>query len=342
VTKKINQRKIAQNLQLSAATVSRSLRNHPDITPQTRARVIEEAGRLGYDVGRSGGAMATSDTVGVLIAGGSSADVRHQIYSMMTAGISSAAAAHHATAVVHYVNGDGSELLDPDGVPPFLQPGRSSGLILMNRFNKDVLHGLANRLPCVTLSHYVYTATADHVASDHVHAFAVLVDHLYALGHRQIGFINRTPTSSITRERFAAYIQSLQRLDLTLSEEHQLVLPLTGTEDAQQAMIQHLIKKIRSGTRAWMCDSDGTAYRVLRSLKDHGVAVPGEVSITGYDRLEPLYGCPQLTTVQVPFQEMGATALRQVLARVQHPQMLYRQTLVRCEFIAGQTAGPAV
>ena len=286
--------------------------------------------------------LSRQAVVGVLVTESTGPAARHQVTSMMTAGLSFAATECEAALVVHHVpHIGGMELLHPDQGPPLLRSGMVHGLVLMHRFEPEVVNRLAERLPCATLAHFVPTAKADNIDSDHAHSFALLTDHLYSLGHRKMGFINRRAQSAITRARFSSFIQSLRRLDIPWDMDQELFYPVDGTDAECDLQISKLVSLIKGGIRAWLCDSDGTAYRIVRKLIDCGIKVPQDVSVTGYDALEPQYGCPQICTVRVPFIDMGSTALRRLLLRIEHPSSLPQQIMLRCELVAGASTGPA-
>ena len=61
--------------------------------------------------------------------------------------------------------------------------------------------------------------------------------------------------------------------------------------------------------------------------------------MTGYDCDEPLYGLPRLTSVRVPFVEMGLTALSRLLERMEEPSLPLTQTMLDRELVVGQTTG---
>src|SRR5204862_399489 len=67
--------------------------------------------------------------------------------------------------------------------------------------------------------------------------------------------------------------------------------------------------RITRGVTAWLCSVDTVGYQLRQNLVRRGLRVPRDVSITGYDADEPMFGLPSLTSVRVPFIEMGACAM---------------------------------
>jgi LacI family transcriptional regulator len=345
-TATINQREIARRLKLSAATVSRSFRNHPDITQETKSRVLQEAERVGYTkrsayapASAGSGVVPMRTSVGIIVAGVAGPITRHQLSGMMTAGISMAASERNIVTVVHHVQANGgSELLDPGASSLIQNIGSLNGLVLLHGFDPEVVKVLSAKTPCVTIAHAVAGSNADHVDSDHVNAIADLLDHLKGLGHRRIGFIGRTPHSAITRSRFSSFVQSLDRLSLEWDRSMQFDYPVAGTDADQQQQIDFIVESVRSGVTAFQCDSDGTARRIVRELSKRELRVPEDVSITGYDGFSN--ESPLLTTVRVPFVELGSAALRRLAERMARPDDIPQQVLLRCSFEPGPTTAP--
>ena len=108
--------------------------------------------------------------------------------------------------------------------------------------------------------------------------------------------------------------------------------------DGQADFVQ---KRMKDGVTGWVTSVDTVGYNLCRRLMDRGVRVPEDLSVTGYDCDEPLYGLPRLTSVRVPFVEMGAYALSRLLERMEEPSLPLTQTLLDCELVVGQSTGPA-
>jgi LacI family transcriptional regulator len=336
----VNQYTLAKKLNLSAATVSRSLRNHPDISPETRERVLQEATRAGYRIHSSQRlALKNSLLLGVFLAENASAHTT-PVERMYMTGMSEVAQEQNALLFTHYLSGVGDErILDPQNQPPALRSGMIAGLALIHAYKPEVVARLSANLPCVTITHHAPSAPADHIDSNHGDGILALVEHLVSLGHRKIGFIRRQP-SLVATGRLGSFIQAHYRLRMTWDPALDDILLVDGGVDEENSLADRLVSKIHEGVTAWACDSDGTAYTIYRQLIKRGIKVSEDVSLVGYDGLEPFENCPQVTTIRVPFVEMGRAAIRQLLARFEHPKMLSRQIILQGEFIEGKTTGP--
>jgi LacI family transcriptional regulator len=336
---RINQTEIARRLQLSTATVSKSLRNHPDINPATRARVLDLAARLDYRV-RSDGRDRNGNSkelrfVGVMAYGGIPDNPTDYAALKYMAGLSEVAESNRVSLVIHHVFGDSRRLLTPEGQPPAMREGALQGLILVHRFDADVVRQLAARMPCITLVHYVLGTRLDHVDGDCHGAMSQAAQHLFGLGHRRMGFFGFQKLISHSHLRYAAYVASMARLGLPVESP-------TECQDMERVM-DWVAQRVRKfGVTAWMCGSDHAGYQLCQGLARRGLRVPGDVSVTGFDGSPTPMGMKPLTTLHVPFEEMASVALSRLLSRIRHPSAPGRQILLECRLVEGETtAAPA-
>jgi len=337
----INQRLIAKRLNLSPATVSKSFRNHPDIKPETRAMVLDLASRMGYraNLGKSNGRKRGDrmQSVGVLFYDDGGMPEYDTAGKGFLVGLSEAAALHNVSLVIHRFGPDSGQILDPARQPPALRSGLLEGLVLVHRIDPDCVRALATALPTVLLTHSVQNVRADLVDSDHIGGIGKLMDHLHNLGHRRIGFVGRHRNMAYSQARFGSYSQSLCRLGL----EHNNKWLINVFDDFDfEPQADLAMNAMRSGATAFVCANDLAGYELCRRLIDRGVRVPGDVSLAGFDAMTPMHGCPALTTLRVPFTEMGATALMQVLSRIERASLPALRTLFDCQLVEGQTTGP--
>jgi LacI family transcriptional regulator len=93
----------------------------------------------------------------------------------------------------------------------------------------------------------------------------------------------------------------------------------------------------RAGVKAWVCAADHQAYTLINDLEKHGIRVPQDCSVTGFDGIDAPVGSPSLTTVRVPYEEMGISAVIRLLGRIQDTSAPRRHNLVAGRMVVGQT-----
>ncbi len=137
------------------------------------------------------------------------------------------------------------------------------------------------------------------------------VDHLVALGHREIGVLNGPARSASARARFADWQRALAHHQL------QPYCVLDGDWSAAsgyQALLTLLPDRL---PQALLVANDQMALGAMRALHQHGVAIPADISLIGYDdTAESAWYQPPLTTVRQDLQQLGRISVERILAQL--------------------------
>ena len=140
---------------------------------------------------------------------------------------------------------------------------------------------------------------------------ASATDHLLGLGHTRIAFAGLDHATDFAAERFAGYRSSLERAGVALDPDY---VGYGGTEFVDGQRIGALFAALRTPPSAVVAVSDGVALGVIEAARAHGLSCPDDISVTGFDDLQPArWSTPLLTTVRQPLAEMGALAVRSLL-----------------------------
>lgn len=142
--------------------------------------------------------------------------------------------------------------------------------------------------------------------------FRLAVDHLVDLGHERIGYLAGPPDNATSLERLTAVRRALGLRGLHLADELVFdgLFSRTGGEAAAERFVE-----VRCGATAVVGSNDQAAIGFVRGLRRHGVRVPDDVSVVGFDDIGPCsYVEPALTTVHVPLHELGVRGMRAALA----------------------------
>lgn len=335
---KITQGDIAKKLNLSVTTVSRALQNDPVINPETRADVLNMAAKLNYRPRQTRQIPGKNEEkrhhqfVCVIVKMPIEQDAwaPDEVASGYLAGMSEVCASLNVSLVVHHVSDDNvQELLEEDKQPPIFKDPNLMGLILIHFFPHNVVKHLSELLPVVALVHDVPELKIDLIDMDNHQATDELVKKLIRKGHKKIGFMGYRPGLAWSKSRLGGYLQALYTSSLKVDESI-----IAGECDDKL-----VIDKLKEGVTAWVCSVDVLAYDLCRKLLDHGVKIPEDVSITGFNDVKPLLNCPKLTSIQPPLKEMGVAALHRLMIRVDEPLAQSIKILHRCKLTVGDTTG---
>lgn len=321
----INQQTIADRLGLSRATVSRCFTNHAGISAVTRAKVFQLAAELGYThlENRSPAAQKAlaQPRFSVLICTDTE-EYFHGSYQspgeQILAGISEYAQSHRISLSVDFIPPRTKDISDPAIANlKSLRKRNNRGILLIYPFARKLVEQLSLKYPLVSLVEQQGEESIDCVDVDHYAGISATVDHLLSLGHQRIGFYTRDYPikASWSFRRYSAFIEKMARKKIRIQERDLLgIFPRTfkSVEDS----ITRAAKRTTNGVTAWVCAADHQAYDLIDGLQAHGLKVPKDVSITGYDGIVNRNKRKPLTTIEIPFRSIGMTGAERLDARI--------------------------
>jgi len=343
---------LAAELGVSRTTVSNAYNRPDQLSPQLRQRVLDAAKRLGYPgpdpVARS---LRTrrAGAVGLLLTEALSFAFRDPGAVAFLEGLSLACEdAQTGLLVVPAVPGRGTD-------PAVVARAAVDGFVVysMPDGNPYLQAVLDRPVPTVVVDEPTDVEGVDWVGVDDRAAMAGMVRHLTGLGHRRIAVV----TTKLRLEGVdgPADLQRRQAADYAVIRDR-----LAGVADAvREADIawqavaveeraEHLFGSGRAAVHAVLdrdpavtaiaCVTDLLALGALEALRERGVAVPEEVSVTGYDDV-PAAGPAGLTTVRQPLLEKGRVAGALLLDPGERPEA--RRRTLPTELVVRATSGPA-
>ena len=164
------------------------------------------------------------------------------------------------------------------------------------------------------------------------------VEYLIARGHTQIGYLAGDFRIMNFRDRERGYKQALDEAGLAFNPDWRIELGTT-LETAYADMNAWLDG---NGTdnlpTAFFADNDVLAVGAMRALTEHGLKVPQDVSIIGFDDLSVgAFSNPPLSTVHVPKHEVGEIAVRRLVGNIRNPKSYTCKTEVSTYFVERQS-----
>jgi LacI family transcriptional regulator len=337
---KVNQQLIAEKLNISQTTVSRSFSNHPSINPETKSLVLETAARMGYRNACTRVRKRSTRnlmTVGVIIGIPEPNKDQTDSFQYVLRGITERTSTEDIVLDILYQD---PRELNEHNLPRNLKSTRWKGAILMYPFKDEVVTNLSNRVSCVSIVENYRNTLVDSIDVDRDWGIFKIVEYLHSLGHTNIGFVNWKyciNKADWAMQRFGAYVEALFSLGMPFNPDWCInVTPTSNvTREEIPELAMHHMKE--SNVTAWVCAADHQAYHLINRLSEKGIKVPEDVSVTGFDGVEPPGNMPQLCTIKVPYIEMGNTAVNQLVRRIEQPSAPRRHVMVDGNFCAGNT-----
>ncbi len=294
---------------VSAATVSRSLRGHSNVSPTTRQRVVEAARELSYVISpqASGLASGRTGTIGVVVP-----FVTRWFFANAVAGASDVLREAGYDLLLHHLGSAGAR----DRFFERMPLARRVDAVLTLSLPLTEEHTLALRaleMPLVTVGAQMPGFSCVRV--DDVAAATSATYHLLHQGHERIvmiaGFDDDAEFGfASSRDRRRGFREAMASAGLRVGDENFVVADAYGIEGGAQAMMKLLA--MPQLPTAVVAEYDELAIGALRTLRRAGIPVPGRMSVVGIDDHE-MSSVVELTTVGQPVQEEGATAAQLVL-----------------------------
>ena len=302
---------IAMAAGVSVATVSRALRNLPNVAPRTRKRVAEVAAELGYEAHPQASRLASGRTWTI----GLAAPLFGTWFpSRALGGINSVFAKAGYDLLI-------SMMATPEDRRRFLREARSfcrrvDGIVLIDTFVSAEGGSADSFFDCPVVAVGERLAGAASISIDNRLAARRAVEHLIELGHERIGLvigpiIAQLPTPD-PRLRRLGYEDALRAAGLKVDPS--LAVQGDGLAGGGARALSKLIAGSDPPT-AVFCMTDEMAFGTLDAARGAGMAVPGDLSVIGFDDHD-LAEALGLTTMRQSVGEMGARAAEEVLALI--------------------------
>jgi len=309
-TKHVSVKDVAASCGVSFQTTSKVLNGGGSVSELTRERILRAATDLGYvpNLQARSLVMQRTRTVG-LVAG----DFSDPGLSRCLAGAEHEARRQGYSLMITSVEPDGS---GTEYALPSMLERRVDGILLAAPQMEDdqaLAHVLDRTLPVVSLNH-IAGATVTTVGPDDEQAGELPTRHLVELGHRAIAVVGGVRGRRLTQSRLRGYRRALADAGIEFSAD----LVAEGGDSVAGGLeaLPRLLER-RSDVTAVICHHDLVAVGVLAGLRKLGRRVPDDCSVTRCDDLNSAaYTTPPLTSVHVPFYEIGAEAMRSLLRMI--------------------------
>ena len=310
---------VAARAGVSTATVSRTLNSDYPVALRTKEKVLAAAKALGYTANAHARALASSSThtVGIILN-----DVVDPFFSYVARGVEMEAAASQRLCIIAAAHGSTDrelELIDR------MREQRADAVIVVGgSFNDPTARretakraaALANIGSVLVLCGRPPLGPgtpAKVVGYDNEGGAFAVTEHLIERGHRRILYLGGPHGLSTTIDRLAGYRRALRLHGIDPVEE--LIHEGAFGRRFGNTRMREILQTDLDYTAVFAAN-DLVAAGALQALTDAGVRVPEDVSLVGYDDIPQSFELnPQLTTVHVPLEEMGRTAVRVALAK---------------------------
>ena len=316
---------LARKLNVSISTVSRALKNHPDISDGVRLKVKRLAEKLNYTPNPLAMGLLKQETrmIGIIVP-----DLVTHFYSSIISGIESIARERGYFIVIASSN---ESVQKEKGAIENLLKARVEGLLVcLSQETENTSHFarlLEMDVPLVFFDRVCLNGHVPAVTADNVDAAEKVTRHFYEQGYLRIAYISGPEHLNISRERLTGYLSGLKVCNLPLIPEY-LEKCRLNHESARQAMKRLLLASNRPD--AVFGINDTVAFALMKEIKEQGLRIPDDIGVAGFtDEFHSTVVDPQLTSFTHPTFEMGRKTAELFFERIhskEHIQTISLQT----------------
>lgn len=324
---------VAQKAGVSTSTVSRVLNNLEIVKTSTRSRVLKAAEELNYHPNLHARSLARgkSRILGIIVS-----NMENPFFLDIYRTLESDAHARGLEVVVANTDYRSEQLVASVQLMIGL---RAAGLaVIVSEMEEHLIQTVANsRIPAAFYDVGTPEKNITNIRVDYRKGIKKTVSYLSSLGHRRMAFIGHHSTLGPISERRKTFLESVHRYS---SAEAKIFAGPDGLEGGRQAARELL----ESGFRptAILCVNDFMAVGVMRELREEGLQIPRDVSVTGFDNIKLAEFCsPPLTTVHIPREQIGHIIFENIVGNGDQRRETGREIVIDPELVLRDSTGPA-
>lgn len=321
---------IARECGCSAATVSKALNDHDDISLATKEKVRKVAQKLGYATNAAARALKTNRTynLGILFAE-ERAGLGHEYFSKILESFQREAEkqGYDITFINHAIAGKKTTFLK------HAEYRNLDGVAIMTAdFDDPEIRELAeSRIPVVAIDYALDNCAA--VLSDNTDGMAAIVRHAYEMGHRRIAFIFGDDTA-VTTQRLTGFHMACQMLGLDTRKEYLLKGHYHDIADCSRNT-EKLLDLPERPTLIIFPD-DYSYIGGMETIASKGLNIPEDISAIAYDGIN-MAKIMQLTTYEQDTTSLGQLAARKLIQMIDQPDLPPERVIVSGKMLIGKT-----
>lgn len=312
----VSMKDIAKQCHVSVASVSKALNGYSDIGEETRNLIITTAHEMGYLPNSSARALKTkkSYNLGVLFVDAAMNGLTHEYFNHVLESFKYRAEEKGYDITFIAGNTAGQKM-------SFYERCRYRGVdgvlvACFKYYEEDIQDLIRSELPVVTIDHTFEGKIA--VVSNNVQGMEELVSYIYSMGHKKIAYIHGDDTP-VTRNRLSGFYRTTQRYGLEIPDEYVKASSYRDLEMAAKTTGELL--DLPNPPTCIMYPDDYAAVGGMNEIRERGLRIPEDISITGYDGIDLVRMMePKLTTLCQDTRKIGRMAAEKLISLIEHPK----------------------
>ncbi|MBN2853896.1 MAG: LacI family DNA-binding transcriptional regulator [Clostridia bacterium] len=337
---------IARMAGVSPSTVARVIHNNGYVSLSNRKIIEEVIEKYHYVPNRAAQGLKNKNTkiIGHVVPD----DQTNHVFSLITGAIKKAAeeSGYHIITVSNVKSKEHEEHMVEE-----LLSRMVDGLIFTSSCSPELVREVVKReIPVVMIERPHDIENIEKVLIDNHRGSYLAVKHLIDHNHRNIGYIGKDIGSRVEEERLDGFVTACKESGIITDQSDICLVEDYTSEDGYAAALK--LMKNETDLTALFISSDILAAGVMQYLYEQGIKVPDDISIVGYDDTLSRFMAPGLTTVALPFEEIGKTAMKALMDVIENkesghefrltPYMVERDSVRKIQIFGGQNENTGI
>lgn len=327
-----NIRDVARLAGVSVATVSRALSNPEKVSPESLEKVHKAIAEVSYRPNMLARNFRSARAYAVVVL---VPDIANPFYSLFIRALEDRA----------HQKGYAVLLGDTRGTPEReieyirrVETRLADGIVQLRPSSEKSQNNIPADVPCVNACGCEYTS-GPSIRIDNRGAAKSMVNYLISLGHRRIGVISGLKDNPHAIDRLQGYKEALEEAGIPFEKDLIAEGDFTMWSGLNTAF---QFCNMKNRPTAIFSMNDEMAIGAMQTLKNQGIRIPEDMSVTGFDDIAyAKYSDPSLTTISQPAEEMGKMAMDMLLKVIEGSPLSQRECVLPTEFIIRKSTGPA-
>ncbi len=320
----------------SVSTVSKALSGAPDVASHTREKVRRIAASAGYK-SRSKSAAARSFHSLTMAFESYGSIYSNELLAGALAQTTTSDYRSEVTILPERIDGPGEA---SRWVEETMANGSRGALLVTGKISGELVRTAQNeRFPLVAIDpkHRTNHEITSIGATNWAGGFAA-TEHLLNLGHTNIGFAGLDMEADYAVERFAGFRSALEKYGHALKAN---LVYYGSTDYGFGRRVGERILRAKVRPTAVVCVADTAAFGVIEAVRQGGLTVPDDLSVTGFDDIPPArWMSPELTTIRQPLRQMGGLGIRTLIRLIEGKPADSQKVQLATTLITRSSTGP--
>lgn len=327
----MNLKELSKALNLSISTVSKALRESPEISAATKKKVIKKAMELNYHANPFASNLRNqkSKTIAVIIPA-----IDNTFFSLAINGAESFAQGMDYHVLIYQTH---EELKREIAITKHLQNGRVDGIMVsLTSQTKDVTHfdELKNKgIPLVFFDRVIENIDVPKVTTDDYNSAFMGTEHLISKGCKKIAFLAFSKILLISNNRLQGYLDALKKHHI--KKDNKLIVSCGNDKKSNKKIIKKLLLSANKPDALLSCVEELAicSYEICEEIK---MKIPRDIKIISYSNLQTAAILnPALTTITQPAYEIGREAASVLFKLIERKEnnTIHKNTILKSTLI---------